>query len=295
MNKIRRAIIPAAGLGTRFLPITKAIPKEMLPIIDKPVIHYIVEEAISSGIEEIIIVTGRNKSSIEDYFDQNPEIKHSLTKKGDIRVLQLMDDISNLGHFQYIRQGNPLGLGHAIWTARKAIGNETFAVLLGDMLCHSHQPCLQQLIESYNQHLSSVIGVQPVNPQDIEKFGIVDGEQVGERLYRIRSLVEKPKENPPSNLAIIGRYIIEPQIMDILESQTTGIGGEIQLTDALRTLAQTRKCYALECEGIMYDTGDKMGLIKANVEYAQRHETLKIGMKEYLQERLSADKEGDKA
>lgn len=295
MTKVRKAVIPAAGLGTRFLPITKAVPKELLPVINKPAIHYIVEEAIHSGIEEVIIVTGRNKNAIEDYFDHHPEIDQALRKKGDIRVLESMDEISNMADFHYIRQKKPLGLGHAIWTARKAVGDETFAVLLGDMIFHSQTPCLQQLIESYDRRSATVIGVQPVAPEDIEKFGILDGEQVDDRLYRIKALVEKPKYNPPSNLAIMGRYILEPRIFDELANLTPGVGGEIQLTDALRNLAEKTTCYALEFEGISYDIGDQMGLIKANVEYALRREPMKEEMHRYLQGILNSIKEGEEA
>ncbi|MEK8127121.1 UTP--glucose-1-phosphate uridylyltransferase GalU [Paenibacillus filicis] len=293
MRKVRKAVIPAAGLGTRFLPITKAIPKELLPVINKPAIHYIVEEAIASGIEEVIIVTGRNKSAIEDYFDHHPEIEQVLKKKGDIQVLQWMDDITNMADFHYIRQKQPLGLGHAVWSARKAVGQETFAVMLGDMIFHSQTPCLQQLIESYHGQPATVIGVQPVAPRDIEKFGILDGEKVNDRLYRIKGLVEKPKVNPPSNLAIIGRYILEPQIIDELAVLPPGVGGEIQLTDALRNLSEKTTCYALECEGITYDIGDQLGLIKANVEYALRHDLLKKDIQSYLQGILNPLKEGD--
>lgn len=295
MKTVRKAVIPAAGLGTRLLPITKAVPKELLPVINKPAIHYIVEEAIASGIEDIIIVTGRNKSAIEDYFDHHPEIEQVLKKKGDIRVIQWMEEISNMANFQYIRQKKPLGLGHAVWAARKALGQETFAVMLGDMIFHSEKPCLKQLIESYHLHPASVIGVQPVAPRDIEKFGILDGEKVNDKLYRIKGLIEKPKNNPPSNLAIIGRYVLEPQIIDELAILPPGNGGEIQLTDALRKLSEKTTCYALECEAISYDIGDQMGLIKANVEYAQRHELLKKEMQGYLQGILNPKKEGDKA
>ncbi|MCJ8010961.1 UTP--glucose-1-phosphate uridylyltransferase GalU [Paenibacillus sp. KQZ6P-2] len=296
MKTVRKAVIPAAGLGTRFLPITKAVPKELLPIINKPAIHYIVEEAVASGIEDVIIITGRDKRAIEDYFDHQPQIEQVLKKKGDIRVLQWMDEISNMANFQYIRQNKPLGLGHAVWTARKAVGQETFAVMLGDMIFHSQKPCLQQLIESYHQQPATVIGVQPVAPPDIEKYGILDGEKVNDRLYRIKSLVEKPKGNPPSNLAIMGRYILEPQIMDELAIlPPPKLGEEIQLTDALRNLSEKTTCYALECEGISYDIGNLMGLIKANVEYAQRHELLKKEMHGYLQGILKPEKEGEEA
>lgn len=296
MQMVRKAIIPAAGLGTRFLPITKAIPKELLPVINKPAIHYIVEEAVASGIEDVIIITGRNKRAIEDYFDHHPQIEQVLKKRGDIRVLQWMDEIPNMASFQYIRQNDPLGLGHAIWTARKAVGQETFAVLLADMIFHSQKPCLQQLLESYHKQPATVIGVQSVIPQDIKKFGILDGEKVDDKLYRIKSLVEKPKSDPPSNLAIIGRYILEPQIFDELSTlPPPKLGEEVQLTDALRNLSQKTTCYALECEGNSYDIGDQMGLIKANVEYAQHHELLKQEMQGYLRGILNSEKKGEDA
>jgi UTP--glucose-1-phosphate uridylyltransferase len=280
--KIRKAVIPAAGLGTRFLPATKAQPKEMLPIVDKPTIQYIVEEAVASGIEDILIITGRNKRAIEDHFDKSVELELLLQEKGNQDLLELVYDISNMVDIHYVRQKEPKGLGHAIWCARKFIGNEPFAVLLGDDVIYSETPCLKQMIECYNIVNCSVLGVQEVPESDVSKYGIVKPSKVDGRLYKVEDLVEKPKSNPPSNLAILGRYIIEPEIFDILEHTPRGAGGEIQLTDGLKELVKQKDMYAYVFSGRRYDVGDKQGFLEATVEYALRNDELRDGFKKYL-------------
>ncbi len=235
--KVKKAIIPAAGLGTRFLPATKAMPKEMLPIVDKPTIQYIIEEAIESGIEDIIIVTGKGKRAIEDHFDHSFELEQNLFERGKFELLEEVQKSSKLVDIHYIRQKEPKGLGHAIWCARKFIGKEPFAVLLGDDIVEAETPCLQQMIGQYERYNASILGVQTVKEAEVSRYGIVDGSQIGERFYKVNSLVEKPKqEDAPSNLAIMGRYILNPMIFDILSNQAPGAGGEIQLTDALKEL-----------------------------------------------------------
>ncbi len=287
---IKKAVIPAAGLGTRFLPATKAQPKEMLPIVDKPAIQYIVEEAISSGIEDIIIVTGRNKRAIEDHFDRSLELDLKLREKNDTDLLKIVDDLSNLVDIHYIRQKEPLGLGHAVYCARKFIGNEPFAVLLGDDLVHSDKPCLQQLIEVYNQQEKSVIGVQRVDWKETRKYGIVTpGMQEGTQT-EVVDLVEKPKANPPSNLAVMGRYILHPSVFAYLEKTEPGANGEIQLTDALRLLAQDQGMVALEFEGRRYDIGDKLGFLEATVDFALMRDDLRDGLLQHLQSITSVSK-----
>lgn len=282
MKKIKKAIIPAAGLGTRFLPATKAMPKEMLPIVDKPTIQYIVEEAVESGIEDIIIVTGRSKRSIEDHFDINFELEINLREKNKTTLLKIVDDITNLVNIHYVRQKQALGLGHAIWCARKFIGNEPFAVLLGDMIIDSKTPCLKQLMQIYEEKQASVIAVEEVEWAEVSKYGIVDGELIGDRLYQVNKLVEKPLVNPPSNAAIVGRYILEPEIFQILERTPMGVGDEIQLTDAMQELIQFSPLYAYRFVGKLYDVGDKLGFLKATVELACKNELLQEEFKKYL-------------
>ncbi|UJF32109.1 UTP--glucose-1-phosphate uridylyltransferase GalU [Paenibacillus hexagrammi] len=284
MKTIKKAIIPAAGLGTRFLPATKAMPKEMLPIVDKPTIQYIVEEAVQSGIEDIMIVTGRSKRSIEDHFDVNYELETNLREKNKQSLLQLVDEITNLVDIHYVRQKQALGLGHAIWCARKFIGNEPFAVLLGDMIIDSPVPCLKQLIDIYEHKQNSVLAVEKVDWSDVSKYGVVDGTLIADGLYRVNNLVEKPKSNPPSNAAIVGRYILDPDIFGILEHQSVGVGGEIQLTDALQELAHAKPLYAYEFQGRLYDVGDKLGFLKATVELACKNEALQDEFWSYLRQ-----------
>lgn len=283
--KVRKAIIPAAGLGTRFLPATKAQPKEMLPIVDKPTIQYIVEEAIESGITEIIIVTGRGKRAIEDHFDKSYELEHELQKKGDLDLLNIVKDISNLVNIHYIRQKEPLGLGHAIYCAKTFIGDEPFAVLLGDDIVDSEVPCLKQLIEVYDKYESTIVGVQHVPFEEVSKYGIVDCQKVGEREYKVTDMVEKPEKNKaPSNIAILGRYIITPNIFNILEKTTPGKGGEIQLTDALKMMIADKSIYAYDFIGKRYDVGNKIGFLQATVEFALKRDELKEEFMTYLKE-----------
>ncbi|TDF96223.1 UTP--glucose-1-phosphate uridylyltransferase GalU [Paenibacillus piri] len=281
--KIRKAIIPAAGLGTRFLPATKAMPKEMLPIVDKPTIQYIVEEAVASGIEDIIIVTGKGKRAIEDHFDNYVELEQILLSKGKLDLLNEVQKPSNLVDIHYIRQKEPKGLGHAVWCARKFIGNEPFAVLLGDDIVQAEPPCLKQMINLYNTYDSSIIGVQPVEQQEVSRYGIIDGHLIDERLYEIDQLIEKPKvEEAPSNMAILGRYILTPQIFDILEHLELGANGEIQLTDAISKLKSTEKVYAYNFIGQRYDVGDKMGFIKTTIDFALQQDDLRYELLDYL-------------
>jgi UTP--glucose-1-phosphate uridylyltransferase len=280
---VKKAIIPAAGLGTRFLPATKAQPKEMLPIVDKPTIQYIVEEAVNSGIEDILIITGRNKRAIEDHFDKSFELEVTLEQKGKHELLKIVKDISEMVNIHYIRQKEANGLGHAIHCAKAFIKDEPFAVLLGDDIVFSEKPCLLQLMEQYETYQSTILGVQMVLPEDVDKYGIVSGEKISDNLYLVDDLIEKPdKENAPTNVAILGRYIITPGIFEILEHTKPGAGGEIQLTDALKELAQKEKMYAYEFQGERYDVGDKLGFLKATVEFALRRDDIKYEFMDYL-------------
>lgn len=290
MKKIRKAVIPAAGLGTRFLPATKAQPKEMLPIVDKPTIQYIVEEAISSGIEDILIITGRNKKSIEDHFDKSYELETELEKSNKEDFLRLVRDISNLANIHYIRQKEAKGLGHAILCAKSFVGDEPFAVLLGDDIVHAETPCLKQMVDVYEKYNASVLGVQTVAHDQVSKYGIVAGEKKGDRLYKVTGLVEKPPvDEAPTDVAILGRYIITPEIFNLLENTKPGAGGEIQLTDALKTLAEIEPMYAYDFVGRRYDVGDKLGFLQATVEYALRRDDLKKSFKNYLEKIVKED------
>jgi len=280
---VRKAIIPAAGLGTRFLPATKAQPKEMLPIVDKPTIQYIIEEAIASGITEIIIVTGRSKRSIEDHFDKSVELELELERNNKQEMLDMVRKISDMANIYYIRQKEPRGLGHAILTARDFVGNEPFAVLLGDDVVVSKKPCLAQMIDVYNEYKTSVLGVQKVPHEVVNKYGIVNCKEVDDRVYKVRDLVEKPKiEDAPSDIAILGRYIITPAVFSYLETQDAGTGGEIQLTDALLRLAKDEAMYAYDFKGHRYDVGTKTGFLQANIEFALRNPETAGEMKEYI-------------
>lgn len=282
--KVRKAIIPAAGLGTRFLPATKAQPKEMLPIVDKPTLQFIIEEAIDSGIEEILIITGRNKSSIENHFDKSVELEIELEKSGKIELLEEIRKISDMANIHYIRQKEPKGLGHAIHCAKSFIGNEPFAVLLGDDIVYNpEKPCLKQMIEIYDEYKTTILGVQEVNEDDVSKYGIVDGNCIEDSIYKVRDLVEKPsKEEAPSNIAILGRYIINPAIFEILENVKPGKNGEIQLTDGLKDLAKIEAMYAYVFKGKRYDVGNKLGFLEATVEYALRRDEIKEEFLEFL-------------
>ena len=284
MNKnIKKAIIPAAGLGTRFLPATKAQAKEMLPIVDKPTLQYIIEEAIESGIEEILIVTGRNKKSIEDHFDRSVELELELEQKGKTAMLEMVQDISNMVNIHYIRQKEPKGLGHAIHCAKSFIGNEPFAVLLGDDIVDASTPCLKQMIDAYDEYKTTVLGVQEVARENVDKYGILDVKHIEDRVYKVKDMVEKPSiEEAPSNIAILGRYIITPEIFNILENQAPGKGGEIQLTDALQTLATKEAIYAYNFEGRRYDVGDKLGFLEATVDFALKRQELRDEFIEFL-------------
>lgn len=285
--KVRKAIIPAAGLGTRFLPATKAQPKEMLPIVDKPTLQYIIEEAVDSGIEEILIITGRNKKSIEDHFDKSVELELELETKGKHELLAEVRRVSDMVNIHYIRQKEPKGLGHAIHCAKSFIGEEPFAVLLGDDIVYAQKPCLAQMIEVYDEYKTTILGVQEVAQEDVSKYGIVDGKYIEDRVYKVKGLVEKPSiEDAPSNVAILGRYIINPAIFKILEHTQPGKGGEIQLTDALKELAQREAMYAYNFEGKRYDVGDKLGFLEATVEFALRRNDLRDEFLEFLGQTL---------
>lgn len=283
--KVRKAIIPAAGLGTRFLPATKAQPKEMLPIVDKPTLQYIIEEAVASGIEEILIITGRNKKSIEDHFDKSVELELELEKKGKTEMLEEVRQISDMVNIHYIRQKEPKGLGHAIHCAKSFIGNEPFAVLLGDDIVDAETPCLKQMIDVFNEYKTTILGVQNVADEDVSKYGIVDGKYIEEGVYKVKNLVEKPdQDKAPSNVAILGRYIITPEIFEILENTKPGAGGEIQLTDGLKTLAESQAMYAYTFKGKRYDVGNKLGFLQATIEFALKREDIKDDFKDYLAE-----------
>lgn len=287
MQKIKKAIIPAAGLGTRFLPATKAQPKEMLPIVDKPTLQYIIEEAIASGIEEILIVTGRSKKSIEDHFDRSIELELELEKKGKNDMLKLVRDISNMVNIHYIRQKEPNGLGHAIYCAKSFIGDEPFAVLLGDDIVDSKTPCLKQLIDCYNEYHTTILGVQEVPDTEVNKYGIIDSKYIEDNVYKIKDMIEKPNLNEaPSNIAVLGRYILTPSIFDILKTQQPGKGGEIQLTDALRTLVKSEAIYAYTFEGKRYDVGDKLGFLEATVDFALKNPELKDKFIEIIKQKI---------
>jgi UTP--glucose-1-phosphate uridylyltransferase len=283
--KIRKAIIPAAGLGTRFLPATKAMPKEMLPIVDKPTIQYIVEEAVASGIEDIIIVTGKGKRAIEDHFDASFELEYNLNEKGKYQLLEEVRKSSEMADIHYIRQKEPKGLGHAIWCARKFVGDEPFAVLLGDDIVESEVPCLKQMIDVYSEHQASIVGVQPVSWDEVSRYGIVDPAAVRDRVYEAKQLVEKPEVGQaPSNLAIMGRYILTPAIFDILDNQRIGVNGEIQLTDAISRLGETERVLAYHFEGTRHDVGEKLGFIKTSIHYALENSELRDELIKYMSE-----------
>ena len=281
--KVRKAVIPAAGLGTRFLPATKAQPKEMLPIVDKPTIQYIIEEAVASGIEDIVIITGRSKRAIEDHFDKAYELENELEKSGKTELIQLVQGISNLANIYYVRQKEALGLGHAIHCAKSFIGNEPFAVLLGDDVVDSQVPCLKQMIDIYDQYQTTVLGVQTVPEKDVSKYGIIACNHIEDRVYKVKDMVEKPSlEDAPSNIAILGRYIISPGIFECLEQTKPGAGGEIQLTDALKMLATKEPVYAYDFVGRRYDVGNRMGFLEATVEFALKRDDLKEEFSKYL-------------
>lgn len=285
MKTVKKAVIPAAGLGTRFLPATKAQPKEMLPIVDKPTLQYIIEEAVASGVEEILIITGRNKKSIEDHFDKSVELELELENKGKTELLEIVRNISNMVNIHYIRQKEPKGLGDAIYCARYFIGDEPFAVMLGDDIVDNEggKPCLKQLIDAYEKYETTILGVQEVAKEDTDKYGIVNGSKVADDVYKVKDLVEKPDpEKAPSNIAILGRYIITPEIFDILSELPPGKNSEIQLTDALEELSEKRDMYAYVFEGKRYDLGDKHGFLQATVDFALKRPDLRDDFLEYI-------------
>jgi len=283
MKKVRKAIIPAAGLGTRFLPATKAMPKEMLPIVDKPTIQYIVEEAIASGIEDIIIVTGKGKRAIEDHFDHAFELEENLIKKEKFDLLEKVRESSKV-EIHFIRQKEPLGLGHAVLCAKKFIGDEPFAVLLGDDIVQAETPCLRQLMNQYDGIGNSVIGVQQVPDNETNRYGIISPLERDGRLYKVNNFVEKPPMGTaPSNLAIMGRYILTPEIFSFLEKQEAGAGGEIQLTDAIQQLNQIQRVFAYDFEGKRFDVGEKIGFVKTTIEFALQDAGLRDQLLEFLE------------
>ena len=287
-QKVRKAIIPAAGLGTRFLPATKALAKEMLPIVDTPTIQYIIQEAVDSGIEEILIITNSNKHAMENHFDKNYELESRLLESGKIKQAKEINDIANLANIYYIRQKEPKGLGHAVLCAKSFIGNEPFAVLLG--VVNDKKPALRQLIDAYIQNEASVVGVQTVEHKDVNKYGIVRPSkshivECAGRLVKLSDMIEKPPINEaPSDLAVLGRYVLTPKIFELLETQSKGTGNEIQLTDAIKRLMDIQAVYAHDFEGIRYDVGDKFGFIKATIDFALNREDLREQVQEYLRE-----------
>ena len=291
-KQVKKAVIPAAGLGTRFLPATKAMPKEMLPIVDKPTIQYIIEEAVASGIEDILIVTGKGKRAIEDHFDSVPELEQTLIEKGKSEFLALVEETTNI-NIHFIRQSKPMGLGHAVLQAKAFVGDEPFVVMLGDDIVQAEVPCTRQLIEQYEKTESSIIGVQPVSSDVTHRYGIVDPQESLEGgLHKVASFVEKPAPGTePSNLAILGRYLFTPQIFKYLETQEAGIGGEIQLTDAITRLNEMQRVFAYEFDGKRYDVGEKLGFIRTTLEFALSREDLgeevRMMMLELLEDKLS--------
>lgn len=281
--KVRKAVIPAAGLGTRFLPATKAMAKEMLPIVDKPTIQFIVEEALKSGIEDILIVTGKAKRPIEDHFDSNIELETNLREKGKDDLLKLVEETTDV-NLHFIRQSHPKGLGHAVLQAKAFVGNEPFLVMLGDDLMEDKVPLSKQLMDDYERTHASTIAVMEVDHEDTSKYGIINpGNQVVDGLYNVKNFVEKPQPSEaPSNLAIIGRYLLTPEIFEILENQKPGAGNEIQLTDAIDTLNQTQRVFAREFKGTRYDVGDKFGFLKTSIKYGLTHPEVKDSLRQYI-------------
>ena len=283
-QRVRKAVFPAAGLGTRFLPATKASPKEMLPLVDKPLIQYVVEEAVASGVESVIIVTGRGKAAIEDHFDVSFELEKLLEERGKHAELRAMRAISEMARVSYVRQQEALGLGHAVLQARDLVGDEPFAVMLSDDIIDSETPALKQLLDVYEKYDAPVVAVFEVEGEAISRFGVVDGEEVAEGVYKINDMVEKPVfADAPSDLAIIGRYVLTPDIFDEIEKTRPGAIGEIQITDAMRSLLRKRPFYAVRFEGKRYDAGDKLGFLTATVEFALKHEDLAAEFRKYLQ------------
>lgn len=286
--QIKKAVFPVAGLGTRFLPATKASPKEMLPLIDKPLVQYVVEEAVASGIEQILFVTGRNKRAIEDHFDISFELEALLKEKGKDDELKEIREIADLVNIYYVRQKEALGLGHAILCAREFVGNDPFAVLLGDDIIDSEQPCLAQLFEVYRKYRGPVLALEQVPMENISSYGCVKANQLSERVFEVLDMVEKPKrEEAPSDLAIIGRYVLTPEIFPILEKQTPGKGGEIQLTDAILKLSKEEAIYGCKFDGVRHDCGDKLGFLMATVDLALKREEFNGEFREFLKRKIA--------
>jgi UTP--glucose-1-phosphate uridylyltransferase len=286
--QVRKAVFPVAGLGTRFLPATKSSPKEMLPLIDKPLVHYVVEEAVAAGIEHILFVTGRGKRALEDYFDISFELEALLQEKGKDKAFQEIRDIADMVKIYYVRQKQALGLGHAILCAREFVGDEPFAVLLGDDIIDAEKPCLAQLLDVYRKYRGTVLALEQVPMENISSYGCVKANQLSDRVFEVLDMVEKPKrEEAPSDLAIIGRYVLTPDIFPILEKQQPGKGGEIQLTDAIRKLLQEEAVYGCRFDGVRHDCGDKLGFLKATVDMALKREEFNSEFKAFLKQRLA--------
>ena len=290
--EVRKVVIPAAGLGTRFLPATKAVPKELFPLVDRPLIHEVVSEAVASGISDLILVTARGKSAVEDYFDIDSGLESFLEARGNTQLLERVRDASRMIQVASVRQKEPLGLGHAVMCARDFVGLEPFGVILPDDLIDASTPCLAQLLSVFSRTGKSVVALQEVPEDQTHMYGIIEGTQTEPGVYRVDSFVEKPPSGTaPSNLAVIGRYILVPDIFQILESQDRGVGGEIQLTDALNSLAREDAAYGVVFEGLRHDAGDRLGLIKANIHYALKDDALRPGLLQFMVDRLSIAEE----
>ncbi len=286
--KVRKAVIPAAGLGTRMLPATKTVPKEMLPMVDKPVLQYIIEEAVSAGIEDILIVTNRAKSAMDDYFDYYPELEHRLEAAGKEKELEAVKQAADLANIFYVRQKETKGLGHAIWRSKRFVGEEPFAVLLGDDIMRAKKPVIGQLIAAAEQYDASVIGVQQVSDEVVSKYGVIKAEPLAERVFTVRDMQEKPTlAEKFSNYAVLGRYVLGPDIFDILENQTPGYGGEIQLTDGLKKLCPQNRLLAVDFEGRRYDTGNLKGFLEATIDFALDHPETGAWLREFLKEKAA--------
>ena len=290
MKEVTKAIIPVAGLGTRFLPATKAIPKELLPIVDVPAIQVVVEECLRSGIEDVILITGRGKGAIVDHFDHSYELEDTLGRRGKESLFRIMDEISEMVHVVSVRQKRPLGLGHAVLCARRIVGDEPFAVLLPDDIFDAEVPATKQLIDIYREHRTGVVSLLNVPLEKVHMYGVIEGKKVADRLHRIRDMIEKPKPAAaPSTLAISGRYLLPPEIFDVLAATKPGHGGEIQLTDAMRSLTDEKSFMGLEVDAIRYDIGDKLGYLKANIAHALKREEMRGPLLSFLNEVLESE------
>lgn len=281
--KVKKAVILAGGMGTRFLPITKSMPKEMLPLLDKPVIHYVVQETIKSGIDDILIVTGRGKRAVEDYFDDSPELEMHLKKHNKAESIEMIKKVSSLANIHYIRQKEPMGLADAVLKAEKHVSNQPFALLLGDDIIHGDKPCTKQLIDIYNKYQCSILAVQQVPMEIINRYGVIKGKKIEEELYMVEDIIEKPKkEDAPSNVASIGRYVFTPEIFDCIKKTKLGVNNELQITDAIRILMENQNVYAYGFRGHRYDTGDRIGYIKAFVDFSLKNKDLEDEILHYI-------------